>query len=192
MHVSKQEFDAHAREVTSSFERLQSDVKSSYASIIEYLTRLEAHNRIADEKFDALEAHNRIADEKFDAPEAHNRIADEKFDALEAHNRIVDEKFDALEAHNRIVDEKFDTLKAHNRIVDEKFNRLETKFDRMDQRLTHLADDVSYMRSNFGGRFDVISGQLRLIDQGQFRTEERLSALDRLEQRVNILEDKAS
>jgi hypothetical protein len=45
------------------------------------------------------------------------------------------------------------------------------------------------MRLNFGSRFDVISGQLRLIDQGQFRTEERLSNLER---RVDTLEDKAS
>jgi predicted nuclease with TOPRIM domain len=137
MNVSKQEFDARNLEVNSAIERLQSDVKASYASMREFMVHLEAH---IDEKFDAL---------------------DGKFTAL-------DGKFTAL---------------------DGKFNKLEDKVDRMDLRLIRLTDEVSHMRLNFGSRFDVISGQLRLIDQGQFRTEERLSNLER---RVDTLEDKAS
>jgi predicted nuclease with TOPRIM domain len=99
--------------------------------------------------------------------------------SLEAH---IDEKFDALDGKFNALDGKFNTL-------DGKFNKLDGKVDRMDQRLTRLTDEVSHMNLNFGARFDVISGQLRLIDQGQFRTEERLSNLER---RVDTLEDKAS
>jgi predicted nuclease with TOPRIM domain len=137
MNVSKQEFDARNLEVDRRFEKLQSDAKSSYLSIIEYFGRLESH---IDIKFDAL---------------------DVKFDAL-------DGKFNAL---------------------NDKFDRLDAKVDRMDQRLSRLTDEVSHMNANFCSRFDVISGHLRLIDQGQFRIEQRLSSPER---RVDVLEEKAS
>jgi peptidoglycan hydrolase CwlO-like protein len=69
-----------------------------------------------------------------------------------------------------------------------RFDKLEEKFDRMDRRLTHIADDLAHTRLNFGARFDVLTGQLRLMDQGQFRSEERLCEVER---RVYVLEEKA-
>ena len=123
MTVSRSEFEARNLEVDSKFERLQSDLKSSYASIGEFLTQLQASNVRLEDKLDVMES---------------------KFD-----HRLT----------------------------------------QVDQRLTHLATEVSHMRSNFNSKFDIISAQLRLIDQGQFRTEERLSNLER---RVDRLEEKAS
>ena len=73
--------------------------------------------------------------------------------------------------------------------IDERFNALETKTDRIEKRLNHLIDDVSHFRSNVGARFDIVSGQLRLIDQEQFRIDDRQSSL---EKRVSVLEDNAS
>jgi len=123
MNVSKQEFDTFKGEVNSSFERLQSDVKSSHTTIIQYFERLDT---------------------------------------------LLDQKFAG---------------------IDKRFDGIDQKIDRMDHRLTQVSDDLVQMRSNFGARLDVISGQLRIVDQGQLGVDERLAHLER---RVYVLEDKAS
>jgi archaellum component FlaC len=130
MNVTKQEFDTFKAEVNSSFERLQSDIRSSYTTIIQYFERLETH---LDQKFEG-----------------------------------INQKFEG---------------------IDKKFEGIEKKIDRMDHRLTQVSDDLVQMRSNFGARLDVITGQLRIVDQGQLRIDERLAHLER---RVYVLEDKAS
>ena len=151
MNVSKQEFDARNLEVDRRFEKMESDSKSSYLSIIEYFGRLESH---IDSKFDAL-----------------------------------DGKFDVLDGKFNVLDGKFNVLDGKFNVLNDKFDRLDAKVDRMDKRLARLTDEVSHMNANFCSRFDVISGHLRLIDQGQFRIEQRLSNLER---RVDVLEEKAS
>ncbi len=123
MNVTKQEFNTFKAEVNSSFERLESDVRSSYTTIIQYFERLDTH---------------------------------------------LDQKFGA---------------------IDKRFDGIDQKIDRMDHRLTQVSDDLVQMRSNFGARLDVITGQLRIVDQGQLRVDERLAHLER---RVYVLEDKAS
>ena len=100
---------------------------------------------------------------------------------LQAH---FDDKFKQFDDKFKHFDHKLNTLETK---FDQRFDTLETKTDRIEKRLNLLADDVSLLRSNLGGRFDANSVQLRLIDQEQLRIAERQSTL---EKRVNVLEDK--
>jgi hypothetical protein len=76
-----------------------------------------------------------------------------------------------------------------DKYVDGKFASIDERFDKTDEKLARISEDVNYMRLNFGARFDVEAGHSKLLDQGQLRLDERLTNLER---RVENLEDKAS
>jgi hypothetical protein len=66
---------------------------------------------------------------------------------------------------------------------------LDKKFTHISEEMTRVSDDVRYMRTNHGARFDACAEQMRIQDRSQFRLDDRLSDL---EKRVVILEEKAS
>jgi hypothetical protein len=83
---------------------------------------------------------------------------------------VTKQEFDTFKAE---VNSSFSRLQADvgssYTTIMQYFERLEThidkKFDRMDHRLTQVSDDLVQMRSNLGAKLDVITGQLRIVDQ---------------------------
>ena len=143
MSVNKQDFD----ELKSRFERMESDLKSSYQSIYEWMKRSE---EAAEERF---------------------CVFDGKLDALDKKVDALDKKVDAL-------DKKVDSL-------DKKVDGLDKKVDSLDKKVDRLSDDVNHVRLNSSARFDLISGQLRIADQGHFHVENRMA---NFEERLSALE----
>jgi flagellar capping protein FliD len=162
MTVSRSEFDSFKAETSAAIEKLDADLKSSHKTIIEHLVRLEQHLYDMEARME----------KRLDA-------MDKRLDAMDKRLDAMDKRFDAMDKRFDAMDKRFDAM-------DKRFDAMEQRFE---QRFSRLSEDVTYMGSNFASRFDVFSGHLRVGDQGQLRSDERLSSLER---RVDILENRAS
>ncbi len=125
-----------------------------------------------------------VSRSEFDSFKAETSAAIEKLDAdLKSSHKTIIEHLVRLEQHLYDMEAR---MEKRLDAMDKRFDAMEQRFE---QRFSRLSEDVTYMGSNFASRFDVFSGHLRVGDQGQLRSDERLSSLER---RVDILENRAS